>query len=622
MHERLGVCSWSLRPKNPDDLARLVARVGVRSVQLALDPIRTGAWGLDRTRRVLAKAGIRIASGMMAMEGEDYSTLESIERTGGIRPARTWRANLASARANARLARALGIRLVTFHAGFLPERRRSRERGVMVSRLVQLARTFGEAGVRVALETGQERSETLLEVLGDVNGHLGDLPRVGVNFDPANVLLYGRDDPGRALEALLPWIAQAHVKDAARSRVRGAWGEEVPVGEGEVDWGAFTRVLGPLGVGLMIEREAGEQRVDDAIVARRAMTRALARAKPGPVGIGIIGTGFMGRTHGRSYTALPRGRARVVAVCDVKPGSMGGAGGLRGNLKADGGEAWMGPGVRRSVDPMEVLADPRVEAVSLCTPTDTHAALTIAALRAGKHVLVEKPVALTVREVERVAEATRAADRVCMPAMCMRFWPGWTWLKEAVASRRFGSLTSLVFERLGTTPGWSRGFYGDVSRSGGAIFDLHVHDADLVVWLLGVPRAVASVGTPTHVSTQYRFAGRRGLVVTAEGSWDHARGWPFKMRYVAAFERATAEFELGRAHPLMVYRGGRARAERIPEGAGYAGEVAHFIDLVRSARRGARARARVGMEDAVRVARVLEAEVRSLRGGTVVRVLG
>ena len=144
----LGICSWSLRPADARELAAGVPKFGVRRVQLALDPIRENrpGWGEIETLHALAAEGIEIASGMMATAGEDYSTLESIARTGGVRPDATWGANLRAAQSNARLARRLGINLVTFHAGFIPHER-GPERVVMIRRLRSMVDVFDDCGV-------------------------------------------------------------------------------------------------------------------------------------------------------------------------------------------------------------------------------------------------------------------------------------------------------------------------------------------------------------------------------------------------------------------------------------------------------------------------------------------
>lgn len=228
--------------------------------------------------QALDGAGIRVISGMMAMAGEDYSTLESIRKTGGVRPDGTWDDNAAAARANARLARRLGIGLVTFHAGFIPERAGAARRE-MLRRLRTLADIFDDCGVRVGLETGQERAETLIEVLEELEAMGG--AQVGVNFDPANMILYGMGDPVQALEALAPRVVQVHIKDAVATRKSGTWGKEVPAGDGDVDWSGFFRVFKVQGLNCdcVIEREAGEKRAADIAAAAKIVAGHLA-ARP------------------------------------------------------------------------------------------------------------------------------------------------------------------------------------------------------------------------------------------------------------------------------------------------------------------------------------------------------
>ncbi len=265
MTERIGVCTWSLRPEGPADLGEKLLAVGVDSAQLALEPVRSGRWSFEETVVAVAKTGVELVSGMMEMAGEDYSTLESIARTGGVRPDATWDANLAAARENARLARRFSLDLVTFHAGFLPHDRDDPERAKLVDRLGQVADAFAAEGVEVAFETGQESALTLLGVLEEL-----DRDDVGVNFDPANMILYGTGDPVEALRLLAPCVRQVHVKDARPTEVPGTWGEEVVVGEGAVDWDAFLDVLAAdCPVDRIVEREAGDRRVEDVVVARR-----------------------------------------------------------------------------------------------------------------------------------------------------------------------------------------------------------------------------------------------------------------------------------------------------------------------------------------------------------------
>jgi len=270
------VCSWSLRPESPEALADAVRRCGLDAVQLALVPcVEDPAWadGVARLRAL----GIRIVSGMLATVGEDYSTLASIAATGGVRPDATWPATWERAQRVAERAGAEGIGLVTFHAGFLPHEPGDPERTRMVGRLRQVADAFARHGVDVAFETGQESAPTLLGALEEI-AH----PNVGVNFDPANMILYGMGDPVAAIAMLAPHVRQVHVKDALPAGRAGEWGREVPVGQGAVPWEAFLAEVArlPARVDLVIEREAGPTREADVRAAAERVTRAGAALLP------------------------------------------------------------------------------------------------------------------------------------------------------------------------------------------------------------------------------------------------------------------------------------------------------------------------------------------------------
>jgi L-ribulose-5-phosphate 3-epimerase len=263
---RLAVCSWSLEPTTADDLLKKLAATGLRRVQVALDPVRVnaaGAW-TDLAAKFAAQ-GVTLVSGMMGAIGEDYTTLDSIRRTGGVVPDATWPDNWKNIQANAELAGRLGLKLVTFHAGFLPHEETDPAFAKLQDRLRRIADLFHARGIALGLETGQEVADTLALFLRKL-AH----PGVGVNLDPANILLYDKGDPAAAVRTLGPWLKQCHLKDAVRTRVPGTWGEEVVLGTGQVDWKAFFRALSEVGFtgNLCIEREAGDRRVADIRTAR------------------------------------------------------------------------------------------------------------------------------------------------------------------------------------------------------------------------------------------------------------------------------------------------------------------------------------------------------------------
>jgi predicted dehydrogenase len=334
------------------------------------------------------------------------------------------------------------------------------------------------------------------------------------------------------------------------------------------------------------------------------------------IGVGIVGFGYMGRTHLASYGAAARAGFpnRIVALCDKELARVGGKafqlGNRLGNMEKRGANPFAGRhGIAIHAEAAKLFADESIELVSLCTPTDTHVPLALAALAAGKHVLLEKPVALRARDVARLAAAAKKSRRLCMPAMCMRFWPGWTWLKEEIDGRTFGPVHSAVFRRLGSPPAWSRGFYGDPAKSGGALFDLHVHDADLVRHCFGAPASLVSTGSLDHVTTLYRFPSGPGHVV-AEGGWNHAAGYPFFMGFTVVFERATAEYALGRTPLLTLARDGKNEPVELEALTGYDGEVRHALEVLAG-----RARPRATIAEAVELVRMLEAERKSLTRG-------
>lgn len=258
--QSLAFCSWSTQPKCPNCLIGSANDIGISRVQLHLNPIFEKADDWADAGQKLKDAGITVVSGMFTPKGEDYSTPATIQKTGGVVPDETWQDNLIAFHKTADVAKALGLTQVSFHAGFIPEDDKA-VHDKLVDRLRQLGDILKDkAGADLLLETGQETADSLDRFLGEV-----DRQSIAVNFDPANMILYGMGDPIAAAAKLAPRIRQAHIKDATSPPQPGAWGAEVAVGTGEVNWEAFFKTLNAGGFdgNLVIEREAGNDRIGD-----------------------------------------------------------------------------------------------------------------------------------------------------------------------------------------------------------------------------------------------------------------------------------------------------------------------------------------------------------------------
>lgn len=270
--DHLAFCSWSTQPKCPGCLIESATAIGLSRVQLHLDPLAFDEKWADAKAQI-GDAGITVISGMFTPVGEDYTTPATIKATGGIVPDQHWETNLANFTKVAQVCADLGLGSIGFHAGFIPEDDPA-VHDKLVARLQELAKVLADtAGADLLLETGQETADSLSRFLGHV-----DRENVGVNFDPANMILYGMGDPIAAVRKLLPHIRQAHVKDATSPPEPGAWGAEVVVGTGEVDWVAFFNELNGAGFdgNLAIEREAGDDRIGDIKQAAAYLPQFLA----------------------------------------------------------------------------------------------------------------------------------------------------------------------------------------------------------------------------------------------------------------------------------------------------------------------------------------------------------
>ena len=250
----IGVCSWSLQVKSVQELRRLTDQLGLNVVQIACGDPHHADWEEgNRLPEVARAAGFDLTGAMLGFPGEDYTTPDTIRLTGGFgnpadRPARLEQLAWALDRT-----RALGLADLMLHAGFLPEPT-DPDRKPFLDTLGKVSAMAQAKGVTVAFETGQESADLLRRTLDELK-----CANLKVNFDPANMLLYDKGDPIRAVEVLGPDIRSVHVKDANRPTTPSAWGEEVPLGKGQVNIPLFVRTLQKVGYRgpLCIEREAG-----------------------------------------------------------------------------------------------------------------------------------------------------------------------------------------------------------------------------------------------------------------------------------------------------------------------------------------------------------------------------
>ncbi len=295
--------------------------------------------------------------------------------------------------------------------------------------------------------------------------------------------------------------------------------------------------------------------------------------------VGVVGLGFMGAAHLEAYGAVNGCELAAVSSSSEKK--------LSGDLSDVGGNLDRGSGTydfgsaarhRRSAD---LIADPSVDAVDLCTPTDLHAPLALEALAAGKHVLVEKPMALSGEDCDAMIEAARKANRVLMVAQVLRFFPEYAAAWATVRSGRLGRLRSATFRRRCAAPAWGQ-WLKDPVRSGGGALDLLIHDFDFCRHLLGVPESVSAVGAvDTAAGIDYvdaRLHYGTGVSVSILGGWHHPASFPFSMEFTILCDSGTLDYSSDRTGLRLYKADGTAEDIETPTQDGFVGELQAFVN--------------------------------------------
>jgi predicted dehydrogenase len=302
--------------------------------------------------------------------------------------------------------------------------------------------------------------------------------------------------------------------------------------------------------------------------------------------VGIVGMGGMGWFHTSKIVQMPD--ASLTAIADVTPERLEARHAVQINIAGDEKPVDFS-NITRYADASDLIASADVDVVDICLPTYLHARYACEALRAGKHVLCEKPMALSVPDAQSMVDASKEAGRLLMIAQCIRFWPEYRFLRDCVRDGRYGKLLSLSLSRMGGRPVWSwENWFLDPARSGGPICDLHIHDVDFVNSLLGRParlfcsaRKTAATGAYDVMHTVFDYAG--GPQVHVHAGWSLSQ-MPFLAIYDAWFERGFVRLD-GRQSPALQVFTDPMRVESCPAEFdtthdAYHNEIAYFLSCV------------------------------------------
>jgi predicted dehydrogenase len=282
----------------------------------------------------------------------------------------------------------------------------------------------------------------------------------------------------------------------------------------------------------------------------------------------------MGATHIGAMQKIPG--LELGAVCTTNERALSGdLTDVGGNLDIPGAK-YDFSAVHKCREWQELVADPDLEAIDICLPTDLHAQVAIRALESGKHVLCEKPMALNTDDCSRMIRAARNAGRVLMIGQVLRFWPEYATLREAIESERFGIVRSVEFRRSAGLPDWSRWLPRE-ERSGGAVVDLLVHDIDQAIALFGMPETVSarSLGAVDTIDAALSYT--NGVEVRIKGGW-LAPGEKFSMGFEMVAEHGTLRLD---GTGLTFTDESGTQPVRTEEGDGYQRELAYFAECCR-----------------------------------------
>jgi predicted dehydrogenase len=280
--------------------------------------------------------------------------------------------------------------------------------------------------------------------------------------------------------------------------------------------------------------------------------------------IAVAGLGFMGSTHLKAWRQIPG--VRVAAVVSSSAEKLSGdLTSIAGNLGGQG-ERFDFSGVRKYRSVEGAVLDPAIDALDICLPTDRHESAAVAALNAGKHVLLEKPMALDSASAERIRRCAEQNRRILMVAQVLRFITAYRSAREWLQSA--GPVRAAVFRRRCAAPAWSS-WLADKARSGGGVFDLLIHDVDFCLSLWGMPEAVRATGYENLavgidlLHAELHYPGMPPVFVM--GGWHPPASYPFSMDFGIVTDSGTREYLADDTDP-------------------FAAELSYFADCVQNNR--------------------------------------
>ncbi|MBV8820244.1 MAG: Gfo/Idh/MocA family oxidoreductase [Acidobacteriaceae bacterium] len=298
--------------------------------------------------------------------------------------------------------------------------------------------------------------------------------------------------------------------------------------------------------------------------------------------LAVIGLGFMGSTHIKALQSIPE--VELAAVCSTDDRALDGDfSRIQGNFGGPG-QHFDFSNVAKYREIEALLDDPSIDAVDICLPTDMHASAANEALQSGKHVLVEKPLALDAKTAASMLETAQQHGRILMAGQVLRFMPVYEVLRERISSGSMGPVRWAMFRRRCAAPAWSQ-WLSNPDRSGGGVFDLLIHDVDMCLHLFGKPETVSATGYEALdagidlITAELHYPGKGTAFVT--GGWHHPKSYPFSMEYTVVTDGGSFEFSSIGRPPVLYHLDGREEVLPLEEKDSYAAEIAYFAECCR-----------------------------------------